>query len=61
MLEACDAAFGSGNKDVLRTTQANQTRRIKKANHSYAQKIQAHFHNTSDSRSMWEGIQAATD
>lgn len=57
-LKAQDADFRSGEKVILRTTQDNLARAIKKA---YAQKIQGHFQNTRDTWIMWRGIQVITD
>ncbi|XP_078278950.1 uncharacterized protein LOC144606565 [Rhinoraja longicauda] len=60
LLKARDTAFRSGEARAYSSSRANLKRGIKKAKHSYKLKIEEHFKN-SDSRRVWQGIQAITD
>ncbi len=61
LLKARDEAFRSGDKAALKTARANLSRGIKNAKRSYAQKINNHFTDSRDTRSLWQAIQTITD
>uniref|UniRef100_A0A3B5PZ90 Reverse transcriptase domain-containing protein n=1 Tax=Xiphophorus maculatus TaxID=8083 RepID=A0A3B5PZ90_XIPMA len=61
MLKAQNSAFKSGDKEALRTARANLNRAIRLAKRTHSRKIQEFFHDTSNTRSMWQGIKAITD
>ncbi len=54
-------AFRSGDKAALKTARANLSCGIKNAKRSYAQKINNHFTDSRDTRSLWQAIQTITD
>lgn len=54
-------AFRVGDAEAHSTARAKLKRDIRKAKSSYKLGIEEHFHNNSDSRSMWKGIQIFTD
>ncbi len=54
-------AFRSGDKAALKTARANLSRGIKNAKRSYATKINDHFTDSRDTRSLWQAIQTITD
>ncbi len=56
-----DEAFRSGDKAALKTARANLSRGIKNAKRLYGSKINNHFTNSRDTRSLWQGIQTITD
>ncbi len=61
LLKTRDEAFRSGDKAALKTARANLSRGIKNAKRSYGNKINNHFTNSRDTRSLWQGIQTITD
>ncbi|KAI2650776.1 hypothetical protein H4Q32_000841 [Labeo rohita] len=61
LLKSRDDAFRSGDKAALKTARANLSRGIKQAKRLYAQKINNHFTNSKDTRSLWQAIQTITD
>ncbi len=61
LLKTRDEAFGSGDKAALNTARANLSRGIKNAKRSHAQKINIHFTDSRDTRSLWQAIQTITD
>ncbi len=61
LLKTRDDAFRSGDKAVLKTARANLSCGIKNAKRSYAQKINNHFTDSRDTRSLWQAIQTITD
>ncbi len=61
LLKTRDDAFRSGDKAVLKTARANLSWGIKKAKRLYAQKINNHFTDSKDTRSLWQAIQTITD
>ncbi len=61
LLKTRDEAFRSGDKAALKTARANLSRGIKNAKRSYAQKINNHFTDSRDTRSLWQAIQTITD
>ncbi len=61
LLKTRDEAFRSGDKAALKTARANLSRGIKNAKRSYGIKINNHFTNSRDTRSLWQGIQTITD
>ncbi len=61
LLKTRDEAFRSGDKVALKTARANLSCGIKNAKRSYAQKINNHFTDSRDTRSMWQAIQTITD
>ncbi len=61
LLKARDEAFRSGDKAALKTARANLSCGIKNAKRSYAQKINNHFTDSRDTRSLWQAIQTITD
>ncbi len=61
LLKTRDEAFSSGDKAVLKTARANLSCGIKNAKRSYAQKINNHFRDSRDTRSLWQAIQTLTD
>ena len=60
LLKARDSAFASGDTQAYSTARANLKRGIKRAKHEHKLRIEEHFAN-SDSRRMWQGIQAITN
>ncbi len=50
-----------GDKAALKTARANLSRGIKNAKRSYGNKINNHFTNSRDTRSLWQAIQTITD
>ncbi len=61
LLKTRDEAFRSGDKAALKTARANLSRGIKNAKRSYGNKINNHFTNSRDTRSLWQAIQTITD
>ncbi|KAL0202652.1 hypothetical protein M9458_000670, partial [Cirrhinus mrigala] len=61
LLKTRDDAFRSGDKAALKTARANLSRGIKQAKRLYAQKINNHFSDSKDIRSLWQAIQTITD
>ncbi len=61
LLKTRDEAFRSGDKAALKTARANLSRGIKNAKRLYGIKINNHFTNSRDTRSLWQGIQTITD
>ncbi len=61
LLKTRDEAFRSGNKAALKTARANLSCGIKNAKRSHAQKINNHFTDSRDTRSLWQAIQTITD
>ncbi len=61
LLKTRDEAFRSGDKAALKTARANLSRDIKTAKRSHAQKINNHFTDSRDTRSLWQAIQTITD
>ncbi|KAK3508796.1 hypothetical protein QTP70_007630 [Hemibagrus guttatus] len=61
LLKARDAAFKSGNAEDYSRARANLKRGIRKAKHAHKLRIKEHFHNNSDPRHMWKGIQTITE
>ncbi len=61
LLKTRDEAFRSGDKAALKTARANLSRGIKNAKQLYGSKINNHFTNSRDTRSLWQGIQTITD
>ncbi len=61
LLKTRDEAFRSGDKAALKTARANLSRGIKNAKRLYGNKINNHFTNSRDTRSLWQGIQTITD
>ncbi len=61
LLKTRDEAFRSGDKAALKTARANLSCGIKNAKRSYAQKINNHFTDSRDTRSLWQAIQTITD
>ncbi len=61
LLKTRDEAFRSGDKVALKTASANLSCGIKNAKRSYAQKINNHFTDSRDTRSLWQAIQTITD
>ena len=60
LLKARDSAFASGDTQAYSTARANLKKGIKRAKHEHKLRIEEHFAN-SDSRRMWQGIQAITN
>ncbi len=61
LLKTRDDAFRSGDKAAIKTARANLSFGIKNAKRSYAQKINNHFTDSRDTRSLWQAIQTITD
>ncbi len=61
LLKTSDEAFRSGDKAAFKTARANLSCGIKNAKRSYAQKINNHFTDSRDTRSLWQAIQTITD
>ncbi len=61
LLKTRDEVFRSGDKAALKTARANLSRGIKNAKRSYGNKINNHFTNSRDTRSLWQAIQTITD
>ncbi len=61
LLKTGDEAFRSGDKSDLKTARANLSCDIKNAKWSHAQKINNHFKDSRDTRSLWQAIQIITD
>ncbi len=61
LLKTRDEAFRSGDKAALKTARANLSCGIKNTKRSYAQKINNHFTDSRDTRSLWQAIQTTTD
>jgi hypothetical protein len=61
LLKARDIAFSSGDARAYSSSRANLKRGIKAARHCYKLRIEEHFKSNSDTRRMWQGIQAITD
>ncbi len=61
LLKTRGEAFRSGDKAALKTARANLSCGIKTAKRSYAQKINNHFTDSRDTRSLWQAIQTITD
>ncbi len=60
-LKTKDEAFRSGDKAALNTARANLSCGIKNAKRSYAKKVNDHFTDSRDTRSLWQAIQTITD
>ncbi len=56
LLKTRDEAFRSGDKAALKTARANLYCGIKNAKRSYAQKINNHFTDSRDTRSLWQAL-----
>ncbi len=61
LLKTRDEAFRSGDKAAIKTARANLSCGIKNAKRSHAQKINNHFTDSRDTRSLWQAIQTITD
>ncbi|KAK3543291.1 hypothetical protein QTP70_014050 [Hemibagrus guttatus] len=61
LLKAGDAAFKSGDTEDYSRARANLKRGIRKAKHAHKLRLKEHFHNNSNPRRMWKGIQTITD
>ncbi|KAK3516314.1 hypothetical protein QTP70_009370 [Hemibagrus guttatus] len=61
LLKARDVAFKSGDAEDYSRARANMKRGIRKAKHAHKLHIEEHFHNNSNPRCMWKGIQTITD
>lgn len=61
LLRARDKAFKAGDESGMRTARANLSQGIKKAKQDYTLKITAHFKDSKNAQSLWQGIQAITD
>ncbi|KAK3548327.1 hypothetical protein QTP70_010187 [Hemibagrus guttatus] len=61
LLKARDATFKSGDTEDYSRARANLKRGIRKAKQAHKLCIEEHFHNKSDPRRMWKGIQTITD
>ncbi len=61
LLKTRDEAFRSGEKAALKTAGANLSCGIKNTKRSYAQRINNHFTDSRDTRSLWQAIQTITD
>lgn len=61
MLKAQNAAFKSGNITALRSATANLNRAIRIVKRARAQKILDFFHDPTNTRQMWQGIQSITE
>lgn len=61
LLRARNIAFRAGDESGLKTARANLSRGIRKAKQDHTHKITAHFRDSRDARSLWQGIQAITD
>ncbi len=61
LLKTRDETFRSGDKAALKTARANLSCGIKNAKRSHAQKINNHFTDSRDTRSLWQAIQTITD
>ncbi|KAK3509870.1 hypothetical protein QTP70_018489 [Hemibagrus guttatus] len=61
LLKARDGGFKSGNTEDYSRARANLKRGIRKAKQAHKLHIEEHFHNNSDPRRMWKGIQTITD
>ncbi|KAK0155262.1 putative RNA-directed DNA polymerase from transposon BS [Merluccius polli] len=53
--------FKSGDREALRSARANLNHAIRTAKRAYGQKIQSFFHDPTNTRHMWQGIQNITD
>ncbi|KAI4889320.1 hypothetical protein NFI96_006060 [Prochilodus magdalenae] len=60
LIKSRDEAFRSGDRLAYSAARRNLKKGIKKAKHSYKQRIEEHFENNNP-RSMWNGIKALTD
>lgn len=56
-----NAVFRSGDMVALRSARANLNRAIRAAKRAHSQKIQGFFHDSSNIRQLWQGIQTVTD
>lgn len=54
-------AFKYGDEVALEPVRANLNCAIRLAKWAHSQRIQDSFHNTTNSRNMWEGIRAITN
>ncbi len=61
LLKTRDEAFRSGDKAALKTARAYLSCGFKNAKRSHAQKINNHFTDSRDTRSLWQAIQTITD
>ncbi|KAK3536026.1 hypothetical protein QTP70_025280, partial [Hemibagrus guttatus] len=61
LLKARDSAFKSSVAEDYSRARANLKRGIRKVKHAHKLRIEEHFHNNSDPRRMWKGIQTITD
>ena len=61
LLWARNIAFREGNPAGLRAARADLSRGIRKAKRQYTRKITAHFSDSRDTRSLWQGIRTITD
>lgn len=58
MLKIPNSAFNYGDEEAMRTSRNNLNRAIKLAKRAHRQKIQNFFHDATNTRNMWKGIQA---
>ncbi|KAM9821296.1 uncharacterized protein ACBT44_006945 isoform 1-T2 [Syngnathus typhle] len=61
LLRARDKAFRAGDEAGFRTARADLSRGIKDAKRAFSCKITAHFKDSRDARSLWQGLQTITD
>ncbi|KAK3572840.1 hypothetical protein QTP86_008197 [Hemibagrus guttatus] len=61
LLKVRDAAFKSNDAEDYSRAKTNLKRGIRKDKHAHKLHIEEHFHNNSDPRCMWKGIQTITD
>ena len=61
MPKARNVTLKSGDMVALRTARANLNRAIRAAKRAHAQKVQDFFHDPTNTRRMWRGIQVITD
>ncbi len=60
LLKTRDEAFRSGDKAALKTARDNLSCGIKNVKRTYAQKINNHFTDSRNTRSLWQAIQTIT-
>ncbi|KAK0148638.1 hypothetical protein N1851_011033 [Merluccius polli] len=61
LINARDIVYRSGDTEAYSAARAALRRGISSAKIVYKNRIEAHFHNSSNSRQVWEGIRAITD
>ncbi|KAM9828196.1 uncharacterized protein ACBT44_021217 [Syngnathus typhle] len=61
LLRARDKALRAGDEGGLRTARADLSRGIKEAKRAFSCKITAHFKDSRDAQSLWQGILIITD